>query len=151
MKPRSRVSSIAGGKASSRLDKTKPRGELARPEARLMEALPFAGATIEQIKMLALVVAGPRFRRHLEPRFDHICDVDENGRRPLLAVFVDEQEEIADVAGLHRLANGRSGRLVSNLIAPDGLEANRLQDVDRLDDPADGRLPMNRFEDAARS
>ena len=73
---------------------------------------------------------GPGLRRQLETRLDDIGDVDENGRGALLAVLLDEQDEIVDVAGIHRLADGGGRRLVSDLVAADGLEADRLQDLD---------------------
>ena len=63
----------------SRLDKTKPRGELARPEGRLMEALPFAGATIEGVEMLALIVGRIGLGRQFEARGDDLGDVGEHG------------------------------------------------------------------------
>ena len=78
-----------------------------------MEALALAGAAIERIQMLALVFARTGLRRQLEPSLDHIGHVHENRRRALLAILINKQKQIADVAGVHRLANGRSGCLVS--------------------------------------
>lgn len=82
-------------------------------------------------------------------RLDHISDIDEDSRGALLAILVHEQDQIADIAGIHSLADGRRRRLVADLVASDRLKADRLQDVDHIDDPYNRRLPVDRFEDAA--
>jgi hypothetical protein len=53
-----------------RLDQAKPRRELARPKAGLMKTLALAGAAVERIEMLPLVVVRPGLGGELEMRPD---------------------------------------------------------------------------------
>jgi hypothetical protein len=55
--------------------------------------------------------------------------------RRLLAILVDKDRQIAEIAG------SRPPAPVSDLVAPDRLKADWLQHMDRIDDPADRRLP----------
>ena len=100
--------------------------------------------------MLALVIVSTGSGRQREPRADHIGHVGQHCRSALLPVVLDNKREIADVPGFHRGTDRARRGLGTDLVAPDRLKADRLEDVDLLDDPFDGWLPVNRFKDATR-
>ena len=133
-----------------RFDQTKICGKLARAETRLMEALPPAGAAIECVEMLAVIVLGARMGSEFEMRLDHIFDIDEHGRGTLLSILIDKESQTANVVGIHRLFDRCDRRLVAHLVSPDRLKADRLQHRDRIDDPVDCRLPVNRLQNSPR-
>ena len=92
----------------------------------------------------------PALSGEFEMRFDQIADIDEHGGGALLAIVLDGQIEIGDIPRVHRLADRGHRRLMRDLVAPDRLEADRLEHMDRIDDPCDRRLPVDRLENAAR-
>src|SRR5690606_34409658 len=51
--------------------------------------------------------------------------------------------------GIHCLPDLAGGGLVTNLVAADGLETDRFQHMNAVDDPADRGLPVDGFEDTA--
>src|SRR4051812_21803772 len=83
------------------LEKLKASGEFTGSEARLVEALAPGGAPIEHVEMLGLAVLGTRARRHLEVRLDYVSDVYKNGRRSLLAIFIDDNVQSFEAASIH--------------------------------------------------
>ena len=116
-----------------------------------MEALSAFGPAIECVEVLALVVVGASLWCQLEMGGDHIGDIDQHGGCALLAVLIHQNFQVGQIASVHRLFDLASRSLVANLVAADRLKADRLQRVDLVDDPADCRLPVNGFEDAARA
>ena len=101
-------------------------------------------------RCLPSLSSAPAFARQFEMGGDHIGDIDKNGRGALLAVIVHRNLEVRQIAAVHRLFDVAGGSLVADLVAADRLEADRLQHMDFVHDPADRRLPVDSFEDAAR-
>src|SRR3546814_3293546 len=67
--------------------------ELARAEARTVETLTLRGAAVEHVDMLGRAILRPGPGGQREMRLDHIGDVDQNQRRALLAVLVDDNAQ----------------------------------------------------------
>jgi hypothetical protein len=57
--------------------------------------------------------------------------------------------QILQIAAPHGALDLARRRLATHLVAADGLKTDRLQNMDDIDNPADRRLPMDRFEYAA--
>jgi CRISPR-associated endonuclease/helicase Cas3 len=133
-----------------RFDQPERCWKLTRAETRLVKALAPARAAIERVEMLTLIVLGSGLGGVVEMRFNHIFDVNEHGGGALLPILVDNDRQIADVAGIHRLFDRCDRRLVADLVAPDRLTADWLQHMDRVDDPADRWLAVNRLQNSPR-
>src|SRR5258708_21252269 len=116
-----------------------------RAETWLMETLTLAGTAIECIEMLAVVVVGAGFRCQREPGANHVGHVCQHGRGPLLSVVFDDERKIADLASPHRRTDRTRRRLGADLVAPDRLETDRIEDMNFLDDPFDRWLPVDCF------
>ena len=116
----------------------------------MMEALALGRAPLEHLDVLGgrVVVAG--LPGHLKMRFDDVSDVIKHNGCPLLTVGIDREAKALKVAPLHGPPRSRCRDLRGNLVAPDGLEADRPEDVDAVDHPRDGGLPVDRFKDPAR-
>jgi len=68
----------------------------------------------------------------------------------LLAVFIDQKLQPAQIAPVHRLPDLARRGLVAHLVPADRLEPDRLQHMDAVDDPADGGLPVDGLQYPAR-
>src|SRR5690606_6745503 len=86
-------------------------GEFSRPQTGHLEVLAFAGATIEDIQMLADVVVRPGPVSQFEVGFDHVGDIAQYGSGTLLAIFLYVVDQVIRMSGLDRLANIGSGNL----------------------------------------
>lgn len=116
----------------------------------LVKALAPRSTAVEDIEMLAFIVIGPRLAGKFEMRLDDIGGLDQNKRRALLPILVHQDIESLKIPSLHRRLDLASRRLMANLVAADGLKADRLEHMDGVHHPADGRLPVNGLQNAAR-
>lgn len=90
-----------------------------------MKALAVSGAAVESVEMLALVVGGIRLGCQLEMRDNYVGGFNQHGRGALLAILVDEQPQAADITTVHGNFSLASGDLAANLVAANGLKADR--------------------------
>lgn len=122
-----------------------------------MECLAFEGATFEHFEVFAsgfigwdcwavFIEAGVE---EMNAGFDEVGNILEQKRSALLSVVVDINPLwrwfLAAELFCRRIRN-----FFTNLITPDVGEANGVEDVDFIDDPADLRFPIDGFEDATR-
>ena len=61
----------------------------------------------------------------------------------LLTVFVDQKLQAFEISAVHRLLDLARRGLVTDLVAADRLKPDGFEDVDAVDRPADGRLPVD--------
>jgi hypothetical protein len=123
--------------------------EFARAQARLLIALPARQPPVEDVEMLALVIRRPRRCRQLEMGLDDIGDIAQHHRGALLAVFLDDGIDARGTPGRPRPLDHPGRDLRADLVAPYGLEADRVEHNDPVDLPADRRFPVDRFDDSA--
>src|SRR5690625_3938670 len=126
------------------------RRKLTHAHAGLLEALAPASAAVKDIQVLAVSVIWTDPVGQREMRFNHVGHVTQDSGCTLLAVFIHRIAQAGDGAFLHGAIDARAGNLAAHLVAADGFEAYGLEDVDALDVPADGRLPVDGLQDAAR-
>ena len=126
------------------------RHELASAEIGPVEALSLGGATIEHRQVLGLGVIGLGGAGEHEVRLDDVGYISQQGGGALLPIILNECSQFLRRAAPHRLADVAGGDLVTQFIATQILEADGLQDMDAVDYPADGGLPVDRLEDPAR-
>jgi hypothetical protein len=112
----------------ARLDQPEARGEFARAEAGLMEALALAGAPVERVEF--------------EAGGDDIGDVSQHGGGALLACAFDNKRRPAR-SPLRIARRALAAGTLLPTVATDRLETDRLQDVDGFDYPADGGFPVD--------
>lgn len=132
-------------------------GKFAVAEAGLVEALAGAGAAGKDIEVFAFAGAAGDFRsafvenvgrENFEVGFDDVGDIAQEGGGALLAFVLDEDADGGDKFTFHG-GGGGGGGFGADFVAADVGEADGLEDVDPVDDPADLGFPVDGFEDAA--
>src|SRR5690606_22436691 len=79
---------------------------------------------------------------------DDVGDIAKEQRGALLAFVLDVEADVGALgAGHDGAAGGR--HFAADFVATNGGEADGIEDVDAVDDPADLRFPVDRFENAA--
>jgi hypothetical protein len=101
-----------------RLEKSR---KLTTSEAGLLYALAAGNPSPGHIGVLAGILGRPGLRRELEMSFDYVGDITQQETGALLTLLVDEQGEVA-VAALRRLSRRAIGKLLPDLVAPNGVE-----------------------------
>src|SRR5215469_8968564 len=82
-------------------------------------------------------------------RLNHISDIDEECRGPLLAMVFDDKAETGGRTGAQCTLSIGCVDFDADLVASERLEADRLQHVNAIHGPPDRRLPMDRFKNTA--
>ncbi len=147
---------LARGERGVALNEGEAGGELAVAEARLVKALAGAGATVEHVEVFAFAVFGGKvgacfFKavvEDFEVGFDQVGDIAQQRGSTLLAGFFDEDAGGGDPFTVHG-GSSRSAGFGSHFVAADIGEANGLENVKAVDDPADLGFPVDGFKDAA--
>lgn len=142
------VGQAGGGHRILFFQKGKIGGELTATQTRLLEALAIPCAAPKDVDVLAFVVRRAGFVRQLEMGLDDVIHMPQQQGGPLLAAFVGEQ--VQGRAVLCRIFDAfQAGALFRDLVAPDAVEHDGVQDVDPVHEPAYGRFPVDGFKDAA--
>ena len=131
------------------LDQLEVGGEFPGTEIRAMEALTLGGTAVEHRQVLRLGIVGHGGVGEGEMRLDDVGHVPQQSGGALLPVALDDRAQAVDSPAPHRLSNVPGRNLAAQLVAAQILEADRLQDMDAVDRPADGGLPVDRLQDAA--
>lgn len=100
--------------------------------------------------MLAGIVARSGPVRHLEMRLDPVGNVAQGKHGPLLPFGGDIHAKLRQIARALRRAGIAVRHLGTNLIAADILKADRFENMDTVDHPDNGGLPVDRLQDAPR-
>ena len=82
-------------------------------------------------------------------RLDDVADIAQHGGGALLAIFLDEGAQAFGCPPAYRFANVGDRNPAAQLIAAQVLEADGLQDMDAVDHPPNGGLPVDRLQDTA--
>jgi hypothetical protein len=106
-----------------------------------METLPGRRAAAEHADVLSRRIMVLCFVGQLEMRLDYVRDIDEECRRPLLAMVFDDKAETGGRTGAHATLGIAGADLDADLVAPERLGADRLQHVDAIDGAADRQFP----------
>lgn len=115
-----------------------------------MVALSLRRAPAEHLDVLSLFVVGFGPLRQFEMRLDDVSDIAQDGGGALLTLLIGVEREPGGAAGVHGSFGQRVTDLRADLVAADAFEANWFEHVDPVDDPANGRLPVDGLKDAAR-
>ncbi len=123
-------------------------GKLATAQAGPVKALPGSGPAGENIQMFSRVIARPGLVRRFKVGLNHIGHLAQHQRGPLLPRIL--HADVQRCRMFHGLSRILRRTLAVQLVTAYGIKADGIQDVQLVNYPAYGRLPVQRFKNAAR-
>src|SRR6516165_8126535 len=124
MKPRSRVSLIAGGKGSPGSIRVKRAGNSRVPRQGLWKDWPLRVRRLNISRCLSSLSVSSAVAVSSNFCANDIGDIGKYGRRPLLTTVLDDEREPFKIARFHRRLNFTCRR--ADLVATDRLKADWL-------------------------